>query len=53
MLPISAEDYFGIIQRSVEEIFERSRTEITGRWRQLRTQKLCILYSSPNIVLAK
>jgi len=53
MLPISAEDYFGIIERSIEEICESNGAEVTGMWRQLHTQELCILYSSPNIILAK
>jgi hypothetical protein len=53
MLLLSAEDCFGITERSIEEIFERNRAELTGRWKQLHTQELCILYSSPKIVLAK
>jgi hypothetical protein len=36
--------------RVLRRIFEPKRAEVTGEWRKLHSEKLHILYSSPNII---
>jgi len=36
--------------RVLRRIFAPKRDEVTGEWRKLHNEKLCDIYSSPNIV---
>jgi hypothetical protein len=36
--------------RVLRKIFQPKREEVTGQWRRLHNEKLCDLYSSPNVI---
>jgi hypothetical protein len=36
--------------RVLRRIFGPKRDEVTGKWRTLRNEELCDLYSSPSII---
>jgi hypothetical protein len=36
--------------RVLRKIFGPKRDEVTGEWRKLRNEELCVLYSSPSII---
>jgi hypothetical protein len=36
--------------RVLRIVFGPKRNEVTGEWRKLHSEELCILYSSPNII---
>jgi hypothetical protein len=36
--------------RVLRRIFDLKKDEVTGRWRKLRNEEVCDLYSSPSII---